>query len=406
MIIPVILFFVWMNVWLVWVRKQYADKADWITLEIKIPHTVERTPKVMEQVFGGLHAMHKPSINMKEKWWDGKHQLYASMEIAGIDGSIHFFIRTPREFKKLIESQIYAQYKDAEITEVNDYMSNLPADIPNETYDLFGMELMFTKDDAYPIRTYKFFEEPSTEKKYIDPLASLMEVLGELKPGEQVWLQYLIKPVGTEWQKKGQALINRLIGKKEASKESSNIVEDVFQFFYDLGGILFGRVPTGAPEQKREERQGPETMMQHLPPGMKDVVAALEESISKHGFEVVIRIVYLARREVFDRSNVGAVFGSFKQFSTYNLNGFKPNGKVIPAVNYVFKKTREYMRKRQLYIWARSREFKKTAAQEKMILNTEELATVYHIPSIVLEVPSLPRIAAKKTEPPPHLPVV
>ena len=95
MIIPVILFFVWMNVWLVWVRKQYADKADWITLEIKIPHTVERTPKVMEQVFGGLHAMHKPSINMKEKWWDGKHQLYASMEIAGIDGSIHFFIRTP-----------------------------------------------------------------------------------------------------------------------------------------------------------------------------------------------------------------------------------------------------------------------------------------------------------------------
>ena len=85
MIIPVILFFVWMNVWLVWVRKQYADKADWITLEIKIPHTVERTPKVMEQVFGGLHAMHKPSINMKEKWWDGKHQLYASMEIAGID---------------------------------------------------------------------------------------------------------------------------------------------------------------------------------------------------------------------------------------------------------------------------------------------------------------------------------
>lgn len=401
---PVVLFFVWRDVWLKWVQKIYSQKADWMTLELKIPHMVERTPKVMEQVFGGLHAAHKPSINFKERWWDGKHQLYISMEIAGIGGSIHFYVHTPREFKKLIESQIYAQYKDAEITEVIDYMSGLPMDIPNKTYDLFGMELMFTKDDAYPIRTYKFFEEPSTEKKYIDPLASLMEVLGELKPGEQVWLQYLIKPVGTEWQKIGQRLIDRLIGKKDAKGAPSNIAEEVFQFFYDIfAAVAFGEI-SGGTSEKKEEKPKPETMMQHLSPGTKDVIAALEESISKHGFEAVIRIVYLARREVFDRSNISAVFGSFKQFSTYNLNGFKPNGKVIPAINYVFKKTREQMRKRRLYLWARAREFKKSPAQQKMILNTEELATIYHIPSVVLEVPMLPRIAAKKAEPPPHLP--
>lgn len=401
---PVVLFFVWRDAWLKWVQRIYSQKAEWITLEFKIPHMVERTPKVMEQVFGGLHAAHKPSINLKERWWDGKHQLYISMEIAGIGGSIHFYVRTPREFKKLIESQMYAQYKDVEITEVTDYMSGLPMDIPNKTYDLFGMELMFTKDDAYPIRTYKFFEEPSTEKKYIDPLASLMEVLGELKPGEQVWLQYLIKPTGTEWQKKGQQLIDRLIGKKEGKGAPSNIVEEVFQFFYDIfSAVAFGEISGGASE-KKEEKQKPETMMQHLSPGMKDVIAALEESISKHGFEAVIRIVYLARREVFDRSNISAVFGSFKQFSTYNLNGFKPNGKVIPAVNYVFKKTREQMRKRRLYLWAREREFKKSPAQQKMILNTEELATIYHVPSVVLEVPMLPRVMAKKSEPPSNLP--
>ncbi len=403
---PFVLFFVWRDVWLKWVRKVYFEKAEWMTLELKIPHAVERTPKVMEQVFGGLHAAHKPSISLKEKWWDGKHQLYLSMEIAGINSSIHFYVRTPREFQKIVESQIYAQYKDAEITEVVDYMKDLPADIPNKEYDLFGMELMFTKDDAYPIRTYKFFEEPSTEKKYIDPLASLMEVLGELKQGEQVWLQYLIKPVGTEWQKKGQMLIDRIIGKKDAKAAPSNIVEEVLQFFYDLiAAVALGEISAGGTD-KKEERPKPETLMQHLSPGTKDVVAALEESISKHGFEAVIRIVYLARREVFDRTNVSAVFGAFKQFSTYNLNGFKPNSKVIPSINYVFKKTREYMRKRRLYTWARDREFTKSRAQQKMILNTEELATVYHIPSVVLEVPSLPRIAAKKTEPPPHLPTL
>ncbi|MCR4322487.1 MAG: hypothetical protein NUV61_00125 [Candidatus Azambacteria bacterium] len=403
---PVVLFFVWRGVWLKWVQKGYAEKAEWITLELKIPHGVERTPKVMEQVFGGLHAAHKPSINFKEKWWDGKHQLYISMEIAGIGGAIHFYVRTPREFQKIIESQIYAQYKDSEITEVTDYMTGLPLDIPNKTYDLFGMELMFTKDDAYPIRTYRFFEEPSTEKKYIDPLASLMEVLGELKQGEQIWLQYLIKPVGTEWQKKGQHLIDRLIGKKDAKGASSNVVEEVFQFFYDLvAAVALGEISQGSPE-KKEEKPKPETMMMHLSPGMKDVIAALEESISKHGFEVVIRIVYIARREIFDRSNIAATFGSFKQFSTYNLNGFKPNSKVIPAINYVFKKKREYMRKRRLYMWARGREFTQIPAQKKMILNTEELATIYHVPSVVLEVPMLARIAAKKAEPPPHLPTL
>ncbi|MEK7493894.1 MAG: hypothetical protein AAB630_01920, partial [Patescibacteria group bacterium] len=224
--------------------------------------------------------------------------------------------------------------------------------------------------------------------------------------GEHVWLQYLIKPVGTEWQKKGQQLIDRLIGKKDAKAASSNVVEEVFQFFYDMvAAVAFGEISSGTTE-KEKEKPKPETLMQHLPPGMKDVVAALEESISKHGFEVIIRIVYFARREVFDKSTMSAVFGTFKQFSTYNLNGFKPNSKVIPAINYVLKKTREHMRKRRLYLWARTREFKKSSAQQKMILNTEELATIYHIPSVVLEVPSLPRIAAKKAEPPPHLPTL
>lgn len=404
MIIPVVLFFVWTNVWLMWVQKQYAEKADWITLELKIPHAVERTPKAMEQVFGGLHSM-KKGANFKEKWWDGKHQLHISMEIVGVGGAIYFYIRTPRTYQRLIESQIYAQYKDAEILEVSDYAWGMPADIPNDEYELWGTELIFTKDDAYPIRTYRFFEEPSTEKKYLDPLAPMMEVLGELKTGEQVWVQYLIKPTGDEWQKQGQALINRLIGKKEAKKQHSNVVEEVFQFFYDLGGIIFGRVPTGTAEQK-EEKQGPETLMQHLSPGMKETVLALEESISKHGFEAMIRLIYIGKKDAFSLPNISAVLGAFKQFSTYNLNGFKPNDKVSPNIDYVFKKTREYMRKKRLFQWAREREFTKISAQKRMILNTEELATLYHVPSVVLEVPMLPRIAAKKSEPPPHLPVV
>lgn len=399
--LPFILFLAWRWIWLYFIQLRYLKNADWITLELKIPHNVESTPKAMEQVFSGLHSM-KRSANLKERWLDGKHQLYISMEICGINGVIHFFIRTPRSYQKLIESQIYAQYKDAEISEVRDYTENLPKDILNEPYDLWGTELIFTKDDSYPIRTYRFFEDPSSEKKFIDPLASLMELLGQLREGEQIWVQYMVRPTGDEWQKKGQYLIDRLIGKKSAKSSSSdNVVEEVFQFFIDFALAIFVH-PGDAPQEKKQEKEGPETLMQHLPPGMKDVVAALEESISKHGFESGIRILYLAKTESFQSSNVGAVLGAFKQFSTYNLNGFRRNDSVTPTVDYVFKKTREYLRKKKLYKKARNREF----VRNPIIFNTEELATVYHVPSLMMEVPMLPKINAKKAEPPAGLPTI
>ncbi len=404
LIAPFALFFVWRHLWLTRIQKEWASKMEWITLELKIPSLVEHTPKAMEQVFGGLHSM-KESITFKERWWDGKHQLHMSLDIAGFSGSAHFFIRTPRKYQRLIQSQIYAQYKDAELEEVPDYVNNLPSDIPNEEYDVWGTELKFAKEDAYPIRTYRFYEELATEKKFIDPLASLVELLGELEKGEQIWIQYQIRPTpDEEWQKEGQRLIDKLIGKKNAKRQSPNVLEEVFQFFIDLALALV--VNPKEREEQKEEKGVPETLMQHLPPGMKDVVAALEESISKHGYECVIRVLYIAKRDVYSSGDIAAMMGMLKQFTTYNLNGFKLNSKITTNVNYFFVKTRETLRKKRLYQWARTRSFQNLWARKRMILNVEELATVYHVPAAVLDVPTLPRIMAKKAEPPPGLPAI
>ena len=96
LVAPLFLFLVWRSVWFLYVQKAYAESQEWMTLELKIPSLVERTPKAMEQVFAGLHSI-KSSANFKEKWWDGKHQLHISMEIAGIGGAIHFLIKTPAQ---------------------------------------------------------------------------------------------------------------------------------------------------------------------------------------------------------------------------------------------------------------------------------------------------------------------
>lgn len=400
-IAPIALFLIWRQLWYTLVRERYASAILWTTLELKIPNVVERTPKAMEQVFGGLHSM-RTSINFKEKWWDGKHQQHISMEIVGAEGSTRFFIHVPVQYQKLVQSQLYAQYKDIEITEVEDYAMRLPPNIPNEEYEIWGTELMFTKPDAYPIRTYRFFEEPSTEKKFIDPLASLVEVLGELSPDEQIWTHILIRPTGDQWQIAGQRLIDRLVGRR-GKQNQTNFFEGIIQFFIDLALAI---IVNPGDASKTQEKQVPETLMQHLTPGTKDTVAALEESISKHGFEAVIRLVYIARTHAFSEQNISALLGAFKQFSTYNLNGFTPNFKITPSVDYFFKKTRELSRKQAIYQWARERSFKNVSARKRMIMNTEELATIYHVPSIVLEVPTLPKITAKKSEPPTGLPMI
>jgi len=398
-VLPVLLFFVWRNLWLDYVRLKYQLSINWVVLELRIPQVVDKTPKVMEQVFSGLYAL-KTKDNWIDKNIKGKQQPHISLDITSINGNIHFFIRSPENYRTLIESQILAQYPEADLVEVEDYTKMLPANIPNEDYDVWGTELAFTKEDAYPIRTYKNFKEDINidlaHKGFVDPIASLMEVLSDMREGENLWINYMIRPASDCWQKKGAELVDRLLGRGK-KKQSSNIIEEVFQFFSDMVWILFGRPPEDKKLESEKEKE-----KKDLSPGQKEVIKAVEESISKHGFHSLIRIVYVARRTVFSRANIPAIIGTFNQFSTYNLNGFGPDSKVTPGVNYFFKKTRDYLRKVRLYQGARRVRFSKKG----MILNVEELATVYHIPSSVVETPTLPKIEAKKVQPPSGLPTM
>ena len=132
----------------------------------------------------------------------------------------------------MVQSQIYAQYPDSEITEVaEDYVNLLSASLPDDTNDLFGSEIILSKEDYYPIRTYPEFEEKSSGPDYvkrIDPLASLAEVLSSLEVGEFIGCNYLLGPL-EKCGLKGQAEMDKLQGKKPKTGESmlSNFVFEI-----------------------------------------------------------------------------------------------------------------------------------------------------------------------------------
>ena len=128
-------------------------------------------------------------------------------------------------------------------------------------------------------------------------------------------------------------------------------------------------------------------------------------------------------------ANVSAVIGCFKQFSTQNLNGFKPNGKISPSLDYAYelKDQREDYRRRRVFKDYKKRDFVQYSEvveylnklsfeklpifnwfftrSNPMVLNIEELATIYHFPSEPVKAPLVPRVEAKKGEPPIGLPI-
>jgi len=405
-IAPVALFFTFREIWLKYVQTKFIDSIKWVLLEIKIPQEVKKTPKAMEQVFAALHGI-KHGANFVDKWFNGKFQEWFSLEIISQGGQIHFFIRVLESFKNLAEAQFYAQYPDAEINQVEDYIDTLPSNIPGKDYDIWGTELVLTQKDAYPIKTYSYFFEESKEEERIDPLASLFEVLGSLTPEENIWVQVLARPADDKWRKEGEKLVEKLTGKKVEITKKGIILEEAHGWFdvtkESLHELFFGSLSKET--IKKPEEKSLKSLIAHLSPGQKEVVSSIEKNIAKLGFETVIRFVYWAKSDIFSKVNVAAIIGSFKQFNTLNLNGFKPNKKISPSIDYWLKKRREFYRKVNVLNNYKKRYFPHgNFSKRGFVFNIEELATIYHFPGSFVKAPALSRVEAKKSGPPSSLP--
>ena len=142
--------------------------------------------------------------------------------------------------------------------------------------------------------------------------------------------------------------------------------------------------------------------MLYLSPGEKDVVTAIDNNIKKPGFETDIRWIYLAKRDVFDKvKGCGICFSYFTQFGSQDLNHLYPDAHTKTIAYYFLTEFRKAIRKRAILRKYKRREFDKKG----YVLNIEELATVFHFPTIEVKAPVAPRVEAKKSKPPKGLPI-
>jgi hypothetical protein len=345
-------------------------------------------------------------LKFKDKYLKGEIPTWFSIEIVGRGGMIHIFVRTQSKFRNLIESSLFSQYPDAEIIETEDYVNGFPQGTPGQEFDLWGTELILTQPDAYPIRTYPFFFQEKEAEERTDPIANLFEFLSSLSPKEQVWMQILINPTNDDWKKDAEKLVAKILGKEvKTSKSGSLVVKEVqgwaSAFTKGITDIIFGVT------EKSEEKKDVKDVAAYLSAGQKDVVAAIEENIAKLGFKTVIRYMYWGYADAFVKDKISSLGGFFKQFNTQNLNGFKPNKKMTTGPGKIFKKNTELKRKR-FFVGLYKRRFFPFAKFKSrgFVLNTEELATVFHIPSKHVKVAKMPTVEAKKGGPPNALPTM
>ena len=390
-ILPIFLFLLWKELWLNYVRKNYIKNISWKFLEVKIPQDIIKSPKAMEQVFASIHAIATGKIKFLNKWLKGKVENWLSFELAGQAGNVRFYIKMPEEFRNLVESTIYSQYPEVEITEAEDYTEILPSVLSSKIYELYVSEFILAKENPYPILTYLYFEEREEERK-VDPLATISETISKLGNEEMIWLQFLIKPIDENWRKKGEEIVAKLAGKK-ITKEKT-LLEELASFLRDLV-----KAPFTPPVYETEKDEGPASKMSSLTPGEKGIIEAIEKKISKSVFETTIRFIYIDLKDEFTKKNVSAVQGAFRQYSTSNLNFFK---EIKRPVKLLMKKYKSEIQKHSFFASYRNRALSKKPS----VLNTEELASIYHYPTVIIKAPLLREKRARRGEPPVGLPII
>ena len=385
--------------WQTYLRSQYRKTRKYILLAIDVPKENEQTPKAVENIFNHLAGAHKP-LRFVDKWWFGEIPESFSFEIVSLGGYIQFIIHTPEELRDLVEAMIYAQYPNAEITEIEDYTKDWNIKFPNNQYDLWGTEIVLAKKEFYPIRTYKEFEDSASKETYKDSMAALLEALTRIGPGEQIWVQFVVTPADNDWGEGAQRLINKLIGAKDSGGGGFDPIGSIggaVAYFFDA---IFSNPET----VKKDSGKSEPNQLLYLTAGEKDNVDAIEKKIAKLGFHTRIRAIYLAEKNKFNKPIGNAIYGSFKQFNTLNLNSFKPDKRYLTGGVVYFKPRRLLWRKNKILWLYKQRGHYLDPGTYGKILNTEELASVYHFPTLVVKAPLVQKAEVKKGEPPITLP--
>ncbi len=299
---------------------------------------------------GGLKAHHGI------KQWLYGHDEDIALEIVAHEKLVTFYITVPKKMQEFVEQQLHAQYSDAYIEPVADYNMFSPKGV------VVGGYLAFKRQSAFPIKTYKELDA--------DPLNALTNALSKVAEGDGVAIQYILRPAHHEW---------RNLGLRIAKNMHSGM--SVEQAIRGKAGAGWFASKEDAEKKKQELRE------RKMSASETKMVEGIENKLTKAGLEANIRI--LASSSTVDGATMylNNVLQAFSQYSIYEFGNSLV--KVIPS------------RKRKL---VDAFVYRTLDEGQKIILNTEELASLWHLPLPTTDTPNIRWMLARTAPAPTNVP--
>jgi len=263
-------------------------------------------------------------------------QRHVSFEIVAHEGLVHYYVVVPVIMIDVITQAVAAAYPSARLEEVSERNIFNPAGKMSGT---IGGEFTLKKNFAHPIATFQ-------ESKR-DAARALLNALSAASKDDGIGIQILIRPAYTGWNKNAVSVAEGI--KKNKGVKSG------------MGGIsgmmeaLWKPPEAGGKETKPEDKQ--------LSSLEQNLVDSIEDKTRYPGYETLIRVVTSSNTSGKSQAMLNSVVSAFSLFDSPSNNGFKFT---------VSKNIEEFV---TAYIF---RFFPQEVSNN--ILNTVELATIFHLP--------------------------
>jgi len=311
-------------------------------------------------VLGGL----KPQRGFNA-WLYGRHD-HIGFEMVVINSLIHFYVAVPTYLRQLFEDQLHAQYPDAHVEVVKDYNIFKPNSFSIGTY------LVLERPAAFPIKTYEEMES--------DPMNAITNSLSKVKTNDGVAIQFLVRSAKRIWRNRGIHIAREMQQGKRLSEIDRSWLNKLITWPIDAMVYIFKTTNSNQSQPDMKEKY-------QLSPMENKMVEHLEKKASKAGFDVNIRVVVSSYNQSQTNAYINDILQAFSQYSIYQYgNRFK--------IAASFSKNKFFNH----FI---HRDFNEG---KKLILNTEEFASVYHLPLPTTETPNILWLSARKAAPPVDMP--
>lgn len=270
-----------------------------------------------------------------------------------IGEEINFYVSVQKESIEFLSRQIEGLWKEAKVELIDDY------NIFNPTGISEGIYLKQKFSSVLPLTTYV--------EANLDTFAPILSGLSKISEiGEGAAIQILCKSAGSETKKS----VSHMIEKLKKGVRFDDVLKEPGIKFKDIQKAL-------NPEQAQKEKA--EKIVD------TEAIKILESKITKPLLSVNLRVVVSAASQYQADTILESISGSFSQFSA----PLRQELKVVKPRNP----------KNLIYQFS----FREFDDSQSMILNTEELASLFHLPALSTDIPKIKWLKSKEAAAPTNL---